>query len=232
MTLLLERIDTEGLAQLSYLVGDSKAGVAAVIDPRRDVDMHLRLAREREVRITHIIETHIHADFVSGAHELKVRTGAEIIGGNTRDYRFPLRQMAEGEQIALGSVTLSALHTPGHTPEHLSFLVCDITEWTVHELDRHRQDPDLIVLDVRSDEEFAKGAVPGARHIYVPHLAECLDDLDRSKAIATYCGSGYRASIAASVLQKNGFQKLANIPGSWRAWQAARLPVEGQLDDA
>jgi hydroxyacylglutathione hydrolase len=102
-----------------------------------------------------------------------------------------------------------------------------IAEWTVHELDRHRQDPDLVVLDVRSDEEFAKGFVPGAQHIYAPHLAERLGDLDRSKTIATYCGSGYRASIAASLLQKYGFQKVVNVPGSWAAWQAARLPVEG-----
>jgi len=87
--------------------------------------VYLRLAREHDVRITHIIETHIHADFVSGAHELKERTGAEIVGGNTMDYRFPLRQVAEGEEIARGSVTLSALHTPGHTPEHLFFLVRD-----------------------------------------------------------------------------------------------------------
>jgi hydroxyacylglutathione hydrolase len=107
-----------------------------------------------------------------------------------------------------------------------------ITQWSVHELDRHRQDPDLIVLDVRSDEEFANGAVPGARHIYLPHLAECLDDLDRSKTITAYCDTGYRASIAASVLQKNGFQKLANVPGSWTAWQTARLPVEHRHDHA
>ncbi|MFP5406579.1 MAG: rhodanese-like domain-containing protein, partial [Gammaproteobacteria bacterium] len=102
-----------------------------------------------------------------------------------------------------------------------------VEEWTVRELDRRRQEPDVVVLDVRSDGEAAKGRVPGARHIYLPHLEENLGELDRTRTIATYCGSGYRASIAASVLARNGFAKVANIPGSWQAWRAAGLPVEG-----
>lgn len=71
MPLLFEPVYTEGLAQISYLVGDTKAGVAAVIDPRRDAQIYLDVARAKGVRITHILETHIHADFASGAHELK-----------------------------------------------------------------------------------------------------------------------------------------------------------------
>jgi hydroxyacylglutathione hydrolase len=68
--------------------------------------------------------------------------------------------------------------------------------------------------------------VPGAKHIYVPHLIEHLDELDRHQRIATYCGSGYRASIAASLLQKHGFENVVNVPGSWNAWKAANLPVQ------
>jgi hydroxyacylglutathione hydrolase len=100
-------------------------------------------------------------------------------------------------------------------------------EWTVQELNAHRQDPNVTVLDVRSDDEYQRGQVPGAKHIYVPHLQEHLDELDKNQAIATYCGSGYRASIAASLLQKHGFEKVINIPGSWMAWKAAGLPVAG-----
>jgi len=70
------------------------------------------------------------------------------------------------------------------------------------------------------------GHVPNARHIYVPHLEENLAELDQSKPIAAYCGSGYRASIAASILKKKGFEKVINIPGSWNAWTAVNLPVE------
>ncbi|KAA0686250.1 MULTISPECIES: MBL fold metallo-hydrolase [Azospirillum] len=461
MGLILDRIEAEGLAQLSYLIGDDAAGVAAVIDPRRDVDVYLETARRRGVRIVHIVETHIHADFVSGACELAARTGATIHGGRSEDYRFDLHQLSEGAEIGLGSVRLRALHTPGHTPEHMSLLAFDakqgedpfavftgdtlfnldvgrpdllgdgteqrlakqlyrslfealvplgdrvevypghgagsscgraigdrnqstignertysealrprsedefvrwmlsgmpepprhyarlknvnaagpplrgglpvvpplppeefreraskpdtlvldtrsilafggghvpgalnivlrpefptwvgwmvdpdrellliveserdlalvvehlyrlgydtigghlldgmsswqnagfelahVGQWTVQDLDRHRQDGDLIVLDVRTDEEWAEGHVPGARHIYVPHLAEHLNELDRDKEVATYCGTGYRASIAASLLKRRGFREVINVPGSWTAWKAANLPVE------
>ncbi|WP_373524855.1 rhodanese-like domain-containing protein [Nostoc sp.] len=461
MALVLEQINVEGLAHLSYLVGDDKAGVVAVIDPRRDVDIYLQRARELGVRITHIIETHIHADFVSGSHELKARTGAPIYGGKSKDYQFELHQVSEGDELQLGNVTLRGLHTPGHTSEHLSLLILDskqgkepfgiftgdtlfnldvgrpdlvgsgtekqlaaqlyhslfdklvslgdrmeiypchgagsscgksigdrrqstignekifnpalkqrteeefvkwilsdmpeppthypclkkvnalgarvmgcvptlpplspeqfqklmadsntiiidtrsilafggghipgainialrpefpnwvgwmidpektlllvveserdlsvvteqlfrigydnfggylhdgmtswqnaslplkhIGEWTVQELNQHKDKPNVTALDVRSDSEYEKGHVPGAKNIYLPHLEKHLDELDKSQAIATYCGTGYRASIAASLLQKHGFENVINIPGSWTAWKAASLPVQ------
>ena len=124
MALILEQINVEGIAQLSYLVGDD-TGVAVVIDPRRDVDIYLQMARSLGVRITHIIENHIHADFVSGSHELKARTGAPIYVGKSDDYQFDAKQLTEGDELHLGSVTLRALHTLGHTPEHISLLVFD-----------------------------------------------------------------------------------------------------------
>ncbi|MGG6294158.1 MBL fold metallo-hydrolase [Leptolyngbya sp. AN02str] len=461
MALVLEQINSEGLAHLSYLVGDDKAGVVAVIDPRRDVDVYLQRSRELGVRITHILETHIHADFVSGAHELKARTGAPIYGGKSDDYQFELHQLTEGDELHLGNVTLRALHTPGHTPEHVSFLISDAKqgqesfgiftgdtlfnldvgrpdlmgggterklaaalyqslfhkflplgdrievypshgagsscgksigdrrqstignerifspafkerseaefvewimsempepprhyarlkkvnakgapikgdvpilpplspqefqqrmqedntividarsilafggghipgainialrpefpnwigwmidpehkillvlesergvtlasqqlfrigydnvigylhngmtswqnaglplehtgEWTVHELNEYRHQANVTVLDVRGDDEYQHGKVPGAKHIYVPHLTQHLDELDKDHIIATYCGSGYRASIAASLLQQHGFEQVMNVPGSWNAWKAAKLPVQ------
>jgi len=125
MALVLEQINTEGLALLSYIVGDDKVGVAAVIDPRRDVDIYLQIARSRGVRITHILETHIHADFVSGASELQARTGATIYGGKSKDYQFQIQQLSEGDELQLGTVTLRTLHTPGHTPEHICVLIHD-----------------------------------------------------------------------------------------------------------
>lgn len=73
MSLIFERIHTDGIAELSYLIGDDSEGVAAVFDPRPDVDCYLRLAREKQVSITHIFETHIHVDFVSGSRELCAR---------------------------------------------------------------------------------------------------------------------------------------------------------------
>ena len=459
MALVFEQIYTEGTAQLSYLIGDDGAGVAAVIDPRRDVQVYLDLAEKRRLRIIHTIDTHIHADFVSGARELAARTGAPISGGPGR-YEFDLAPLSDGEAIRLGSVWLRALHTPGHTPEHICLLLGDdrhgdqpfgvftgdtifnldvgrpdlrgeetedrdarelyrsifnellplgdrlevypghgsgsscgksigdrrittlgnerffnpalaepdedafvrrllddmpeppthytrlkklnargpeivggvpvlppldvaefrerlqagatlidirsilafggghiagalnigigahfsnwagwvldanaelllvsdspadaeeaathlfrigfhrvggylhggmnawqnaalpltrLGEWTVQELDERRTDPDVTVLDVRGDAEWEAGHVPGALHIYIPHLEEHMGELDRSKTIATYCGSGYRSSIAASVLERNGFENLVNVPGSINAWKAAGLPLE------
>ncbi|MDJ0391022.1 MBL fold metallo-hydrolase [Roseomonas sp. E05] len=118
MALVFRSFYTEGISQLSYLVGDDSAGLAAVIDPRRDVGLYLDAAAAAGLRIAHAIETHIHADFASGTHELAARTGAEILGGEG-DYGFPLRRLRDGEEIALGGVRLRALHTPGHTPEHI-----------------------------------------------------------------------------------------------------------------
>lgn len=459
MPLLFEPIYTEGLAQISYLIGDTNTGVAAVIDPRRDVQIYLDLARSRGVRIMHVLETHIHADFASGVHELKARTDAQISGGQTEDYQFELRQLSDGDEINLGGMRLRALHTPGHTPEHMSYLIFDkqqgetpfgvltgdtlfnldvgrpdllgggserklaaqlhssifeklvplgyrievfpchgagsacgksigdrrqtsignerefnpalkprdtqsfvdwlladmpepprhyarlkkvnaigapitggppsvpfltsdafesrshgaividvrsilafggghvpgalnialrdefpswagwmippdkdvlligenttdvsaaalqlyrigldrvagylhngmtdwqngalplqrIEQWTVHELNTRRSDQDVLVLDVRGDDEVAKGRVPEAQHAFVAHLEYHLAEVDRSKIVACYCGSGYRASIAASLLQRAGFDRVVNVPGSWMAWKAAGLPIE------
>lgn len=462
MSLFFKQFKKPGLAQLAYLVGDTKAGVAAIIDPCRDIQEYLDEAREAGLRITHAIETHIHADFVSGTLEVKNAVGAEVVGGKSDDYDFDLTQITEGESIQLGKVRLEALHTPGHTPEHMSFLLFDkeqgeepvgvftgdtlfnldvgrpdlvgddggkenakdlyksifdkllplgdrveiypchgagsacgksigdrdqstignerkfsdalkerteeefvewlldsmpeppthysrlkkvnaagapvcgvclappeplqpkaieklakksdhlildtrsmlafggghikgalniplkpqmvswagwmldpeanlllvveserdimpvrehlfrigidkvvgylhdgmeswqnsarplesIKQWTVRVLERNRHDMDLTILDVRADEEWEAGRIPGAIHQYVPHLEENIKDIPSDKPVATYCGSGYRATIAASLLKKHGFEEVINIPGSWKAWNAADLPVE------
>jgi hydroxyacylglutathione hydrolase len=124
MALIFERIQTEGIAELSYLVGDDSAGVAAVIDPTRDVEKYLKLARENAVSITHIFETHIHADLVSGARELCARLKSAKIftshEGGAR-YGFMPEAVNDGDRFEFGSVVLTARHTPGHTPEHLSY---------------------------------------------------------------------------------------------------------------
>ncbi|CAM3888020.1 MBL fold metallo-hydrolase [Vreelandella rituensis] len=460
--LIFEPVYTAGLAQISYLVGDSKAAVAAVIDPRRDIDIYLQMAKEQGLRIAYAIETHIHADFVSGAQALASHTGAQIIGGHSDAYQFELCQVSDGETLELGQVRLQIMHSPGHTPEHVSLQLFDtqqgsepialftgdtlfnldvgrpdllgegserklagklfhslfdrylplgdrievypchgagsacgksigdrrhstlgnerlfnpalqeerseeafidwlladmpepprhyarlkkvnvcpavqmegpslppplspqdfqelagnanmqvvdirsilafggghvpgainialrnefvnwagwmlddsrpillvgesaddvhqaitqlyriglddirgylrngmtdwqntalplnmLQEWTVHELNARREEPNVQVLDVRSPNEVANGRVPGAKHIFVAHLADQLDELDPNKTTVTYCGSGYSASIAASILKRAGFSDVANTPGSWAAWNTADLPVE------
>ncbi len=121
--MLLETVESKGLAHLSYVLGDDDQGVCAVIDPRRDVSIYLDIARRNNCRITHIFETHIHADFVSGARELAVQSGAQIVGGVSDDYAFDLHQAREGETFSLGALAVKVIATPGHTPEHISLLV-------------------------------------------------------------------------------------------------------------
>lgn len=127
---VLEPVRTDGLHLISYFIGDKKSGQAAVIDPRRDVDVFLDLAAKHRLKITHALETHIHADFVSGSRELASRTGtakvyASVEGGAT--YGFSVEPLKHKNTIDLGNVVLTVLHTPGHTPEHISFLATEKT---------------------------------------------------------------------------------------------------------
>lgn len=471
--MIFERIVSEGLAHYSYLFGDERTGVCAVVDPRRDVDVYLELTQQNNAQITHILETHIHADFVSGSRELADRTGAPIMVGATGEYGFEHQPLYDGERVELGEFTLQALHTPGHTPEHISFLISGgagaeapwglfsgdtlfagevgrpdllgdnqeealarqlhhtlqtiilplgdeiviypahgegspcganigarksstigyerqqnrllqiddpgqfvesvlaelapapsyyprmkrinaegpvilgqrpflpplpaeqfetervgpdtivldtrsleafagahipdalniglrppfpiwagrildetlplwagqilhpdsrillvavdadaaeearidlarvgyekvtsylrkgIHDWTekgkeiahlkllsVHELKRRLdENGPLQVVDVRSEKEWKEGHVPTATHIHVPDLEEQADKLDREQPVVTYCGSGYRASIAASILKREGFTDVYNVPGSISAWQTADYPM-------
>src|SRR5216684_6375359 len=463
MSLVFKTIQTEGIAELSYLVGDDDEGVAAIFDPRADVDVYIDMAREAGVAITHIFETHIHADLVSGSRELCARLpGAKIYSsyeGGVR-YGFDNEKLMDGDRFEFGEVVITAKHTPGHTPEHISYLLADVdlpdepwgiltgdslfvssagrpdllgekhtqqlaeqqfhtlrdfylkmpdhimiypnhgagspcgadigarltstigyerrhnkflqfddvqkfTEYaletappvpkyypvmkqvnakgpeilgnlprvpglppkafkeaiekkagvlvdtrtmlafggghipgamniggapvlsiwagwmlasnepillvlesdgdledivrlfirtgytkfagylvggmeawdaagfpneeigqmTIHEL--NKRGASLQIVDVRSPREWKNGHVPGARHIFLPELRKRVGELDRAKPTAVYCASGYRASIAASILKEEGFDALWNVPGSWEAWKRAGFPVEG-----
>ncbi len=467
MALIFERIQTDGIAELSYLVGDDSEGVAAVFDPRPDVDCYLELAREKQVSITHIFETHIHADLVSGARELcaRVETAKIFVSheGGTR-YGFDHEKIVDGDTFKLGSVLITVRHTPGHTPEHVSYslaekdhpdapwgvltgdslfvssagrpdllgnaqakklaeqqfhtlrdfylkladgviihpahghgspcgadigdrlsstigyerrfnaflqfqdvkaftdyalstappaptyyprmkklnakgpevlgnlpkvrglppkffkeatedddnvlidtrmmlafggghikgalsiggspmlsiwagwlldpnkpillvlesdekldevvrlflrtgytkfagyLVGGMKAWdnaglpldevgqmTVHEIKTRGKK--LQVLDVRSPDEWKGGHIPNARHIFLGELREKIGELDKSKPTAVYCDSGYRASIATSILKREGFGCVCNVPGSWQAWKKAGFPVDGVIEE-
>ncbi len=462
MSLIFEPIYTDGLAEISYLVGDDETGTGAVFDPRPDVEIYLQLARTKGVAITHVFETHIHADLVSGARELCARVGTAKIyasheGGAS--YGFSTEAVEEGSEFKFGSLVITAKFTPGHTPEHLSYLLAeedhpelpwgvlsgdslfvgsagrpdllgegetgklaalqfqtlrefylklpdsvivypahgsgspcgaeigdrltstigferafnpflqidDLEAFTQHciktappipkyyprmkkvnaegpeilgglpqvralppaqfqeairqknnllvdtrsmfafggahiadalnlgatptlsiwagtlldparplllvlehdsdledvvrlflrtgftnfagylvggmkawdlagnpftqvpQISVHQMqsaDGQLQVLDVRTEREWKGGHVPGARHIVMPQLEQRVAELDASKPTAVYCASGYRASIATSVLKKAGFKNVSNVPGSWHAWKEAGFPIE------
>ena len=463
MSLVFKTIQTEGIAELSYLLGDDDEGVAAIFDPRADVDVYVDMARDAGVAITHIFETHIHADLVSGSRELCARVESAKIYNSSEgsaEYGFDREKVKDRDRFEFGEVLLTARHTPGHTPEHLSYLLADVDhpdepwgiltgdslfvssagrpdllgekhtqqlaeqqfhtlrdfylkmpdhvmiypnhgagspcgadigarmsstigyerkfnkflqfadaktftdfaiktappvphyypvmkrvnaqgpeilgnlprvpalppkafrnaiekkagvlvdtrmmlafggghipgalniggspilsiwagwmldpndpillvlesdddledvvrlfvrtgytkfagyltggmkawdaagfplerigQMSVHELNERKAS--LQVIDVRSPGEWKKGHVPGAHHIFVPELRKRMNELDRNKPTAVYCGSGYRASIATSILKTAGFNELWNVPGSWEAWKKAKLPIEG-----
>jgi hydroxyacylglutathione hydrolase len=463
MSLVFKTIQTEGIAELSYLVGDDDEGVAAIFDPRADVDVYIDMAREAGVAITHIFETHIHADLVSGSRELSARVESAKIYNSSEggaEYGFDREKVNDGDDFEFGEVLITARHTPGHTPEHMSYLLADVDhpdepwgiltgdslfvssagrpdllgekhtkqlaeqqfhtlrdfylkmpdhvmiypnhgagspcgadigarmsstigyerkfnkflqfddvkkftdyalstappvphyypvmkrinakgpeiignlprvpglppkafkdaidkqagalvdvrtmlafggghiagalniggtpilsiwagwmldpekpillvlesdddlerivrlfvrtgytkfagylvggmkawdaagftlnrigQMSVHEL--HERKTSLQIVDVRSPGEWKKGHVPAAHHIFVPELRDRINELDPKLPTAVYCGSGYRASLATSILKPEGFNDLWNVPGSWEAWKKAKLPVEG-----
>ncbi len=131
--MLLQRVWDPKLAQASYLIGCTEAREALVIDATRDVAQYLALASSLNLRIAHVTETHIHADFVSGSRELAARAGARLYlsdeGGPDWNYDFAgsddAVRLHEGDRLTVGRVTVTVLHTPGHTPEHVTFLITD-----------------------------------------------------------------------------------------------------------
>ena len=131
--MFLERFYDDNLAQASYLIGAETTDAAVVIDPNREIEQYLRVAAAKGLRITHVTETHIHADFVSGARDLARNTGAKLLlsgeGGTDWQYRLSAEDAAvllmDGDSFLVGELKFEVLHTPGHTPEHLVFFVTD-----------------------------------------------------------------------------------------------------------
>ncbi|HLW51999.1 MAG TPA: rhodanese-like domain-containing protein [Candidatus Angelobacter sp.] len=131
--MILKRFYEDRLAQASFLLGCPTSGEAIVIDSNRDIEPYISAARSEGLRITTVTETHIHADFVSGSRELASRTGAVLAvsgeGGPDWQYSFAgqpgVKLLRDGDMIRAGSVCLTVKHTPGHTPEHLAFLLTD-----------------------------------------------------------------------------------------------------------
>jgi hydroxyacylglutathione hydrolase len=123
--MLFRQVIHEDLGCASYLVGDSTAGVAAVVDPQWDIDPYRRLARLHGVRIEHVLETHNHADHVSGHGRLAAATGATIHVHRLAGAEYPHSEFEDGWRLSLGRVEIEAVHTAGHRPEHTSFLLRD-----------------------------------------------------------------------------------------------------------
>ena len=118
---MLQRFFDEGLAQASFLLACPRTREAIVIDPRRDVDVYVEAARAQDLRISYSFETHVHADFACGSRELGV-IGARTFCGPRADLGYPHHQVSDGERLVVGDISLMFMHTPGHTPEHITIL--------------------------------------------------------------------------------------------------------------
>ena len=126
--MIFEQFEVKGLSHFSYAVGCGACKEIMIIDPKRDYDTYIDYAKKNGYKIAYVTETHIHADFASGAKELAEKTGAKLLlsaydDGELFDVQFPHTELREGDMINIGGISLKVLHTPGHTPEHISFLL-------------------------------------------------------------------------------------------------------------
>ncbi len=191
----------------SYLFGCGGKASAAVVDPLGDIAPYLRIAEETAMRILCVIDTHLHADHLSAGRALAKAAGAEYVLFSEAGVTFPFRGVSEGDVLELGNVTIKVLHTPGHTPEHISLVVTDHTRsnepWFV--LTGHT----LMVGDL-GRTELATSAVDGARALFasVQKLKSLPDYLEVWPG--AYSGSVCGRSLSGKPTSTIGFEKRHN----------------------
>jgi hydroxyacylglutathione hydrolase len=240
--MLLERYYDDSLAQASYLIGCERTREAVIVDPNRDIDRYTRAAAAHRMRIRYVTETHIHADYLSGSRDLARASGAQLLlsghGGADWDYAFAAdagaRLLRDGESITVGKIRIDVLHTPGHTPEHICFLVTDtatsdramgmVTGDFIFVGDVGR--PDLLERSANVQGSMASAA----RQLY--------DSLTRTRDMPDYlqlwpghgAGSACGKSLGAMPQTTLGYERLVNpafqqeTEASFVAWVLADQP--------
>jgi len=205
-----EQIKTPGLGCYSYLIGCPLAGVMAVVDPKRDIGDYLRISQEAGMRITHIFDTHVHADHITGAQELREATGADIYIHESAPVDYNPKKLKGGEEFKFGYAQLQILHTPGHTPNSISILITD---------QNRSPEPQMILTgDLLFVGDIGRPDLPGAEildeqieNLYnglYKTLAELPDYLEIYPAHGegSLCGSGMSAKASSTL----GYERLAN----------------------
>jgi hydroxyacylglutathione hydrolase len=205
---MLQRFFDEGLAQASFLLACRRTGEAIVIDPRRDVDVYVEAARAQGLQIAACIETHVHADFACGSRELAV-LGARTICGPGARLAYPHHEVTDGERLTVGSLSLQFLHTPGHTPEHISILVHEEGEPTrvftgdtlfVGAVGR----PDLL------GEEQTRQLADDLYHSLFDRLLKLGDDVEAhpGHGSGSLCGAGIKNDPFTTIGQERRFNPM------------------------
>ena len=225
--MILHQFYLNCLAHASYIVGDEQSGVAAVVDPQRDIEQYVSFAREHGLRIAHVILTHLHADFIAGHLELRDRVGATIYLGAAAKAEYAFTPLSDGSRIEMGRVRLQAIETPGHTPESISIEVFD--------LDRSETEPHSVLTgdtlfvgdvgrpDLRASLGWAAAdlggllydslrtklmTLPDASLVYPAHGAGSLCGKAISKETVSTIGEQRRLNYALQPMTKSAFIEL------------------------
>ena len=204
------------LAHASYLIGSE--GEAAVVDPQRDVDEYLNEAAAQGLQIKYVIETHLHADFVSGHHEIAARTGAEIVFGAQAGVEFEHRAVHDGEEIRMGHVLLRFMETPGHTPEGICVLVTDAQH--------PGEPPKLLTGDTLFIGDVGRPDLAGGKGFTPQMMAEMMYDSLHGKLLKLSDDvEVYPAHGAGSMCGRNMSKETSSTIGEQRKFNYALKPM-------
>ena len=219
------QISVPGLGCLSYVIGCPRAKAMAVIDPKRDVQEYLDIAREEGMQITHVFNTHLHADHVSGDQELRLATGADIYIHASAPVEYTHKELKEGDVFELGAAKMEVLHTPGHTPNSISLLVTDKA--------RSEEPQMLLTGDLLFVGDIGRPDLPGAEildeqvenlynSLYVK-LADYQDHLEVFPAHGegSLCGRGMSAKKSSTL----GYERRANPMLGFSSFEAFKADV-------
>src|ERR1044072_1655738 len=202
------------LAHASYLIGSD--GEAAVVDPQRDVDEYLEEAAAHGLEIKYVIETHLHADFVSGHQEIAARTGAQIIFGEKADGEFEHRAVKDGEELGLGKIVLRFIETPGHTPEGICVLVTESSN----------QPQKLLTGDTLFIGDVGRPDLAGGKGYTPQMMAEMMYDSLHGKLLKLPDDvEVYPAHGAGSMCGKNMSKETSSTIGEQRKFNYALKPM-------
>jgi hydroxyacylglutathione hydrolase len=202
----------DDLGCASYLIGDESSGEAVVVDPAYAIEQYLKEAEKRHLRITHVLETHTHADHVSGHGRFALEHGLPVHIHSAADPEYPFKPLADGQDVSLGEVTIRVLHTPGHRPEHCCFAVVDGSRgdepWLVIT-------GDSLLIGDAARPDLASEAIEGATGLYgsLQKLLELPDgvELYPGHVAGSLCGAGMSSKASSTIGFERRFNHALNV---------------------